>query len=173
MWKAPQREDGKGDEGMNGVCAVCGKACTKVSKARLAKGYGQLCAEHSPNNRRPGPLTCLICGAVFEKRGGHGYLQFCSWECRRAAPVDLVNPRQLEPCRIGSRRSPIQLVAERDAWRCHICSKVVSPVQASVDHLVPRSHGGGGELTNLRLAHLKCNASRGPGRRPAQLLLIG
>ena len=36
-----------------------------------------------------------------------------------------------------------------------------SPAVGTVDHVVPRSRGGGSEPSNLRLAHRRCNGARG------------
>ncbi|MBI4933123.1 MAG: HNH endonuclease [Actinobacteria bacterium] len=59
-------------------------------------------------------------------------------------------------------------VAERDGWWCWLCGGAIDPhaprdsaVRGTVDHLVPRSRGGGNELANLRLAHKRCNVRRG------------
>lgn len=59
-------------------------------------------------------------------------------------------------------------IAERDGWWCWLCgggidphAPVDSPVRGTVDHLVPKSRGGGNELGNLRLAHKRCNVRRG------------
>lgn len=49
-------------------------------------------------------------------------------------------------------------VIERDRGICWICGKGGA---TSVDHVVPRARGGSDALTNLRAAHVKCNASRG------------
>lgn len=35
------------------------------------------------------------------------------------------------------------------------------PLALSIDHVVPRSRGGGDELANLRPAHVHCNCARG------------
>lgn len=35
------------------------------------------------------------------------------------------------------------------------------PLSLSLDHVVPRSRGGGDDLANLRPSHLHCNCSRG------------
>lgn len=59
-------------------------------------------------------------------------------------------------------------LAERDGWTCWLCggdidptATVSSPWRATIDHLVPRSRGGGHEPANLRLAHRRCNTRRG------------
>jgi len=57
-------------------------------------------------------------------------------------------------------------IAERDGWWCWLCGEAIEPDaigpwQATIDHLVPRSRGGSNELSNLRLAHRRCNNRRG------------
>jgi 5-methylcytosine-specific restriction endonuclease McrA len=44
---------------------------------------------------------------------------------------------------------------------------------ASVDHIMPRSLGGGNEMANLRLLTWKCNNRRGNRGGNEQLALIG
>jgi 5-methylcytosine-specific restriction endonuclease McrA len=71
-------------------------------------------------------------------------------------------------------------VFERDRWRCGICGGKVSPARAwpdplsaSLDHVVPLSQGGAHTKANVRLAHLRCNISRGTRGGGEQLLLVG
>lgn len=59
-------------------------------------------------------------------------------------------------------------IAERDGWWCWLCGGEIdpaapkdSPGRGTIDHLVPRSRGGGNEPGNLRLAHKRCNVRRG------------
>lgn len=59
-------------------------------------------------------------------------------------------------------------IAARDGWWCWLCGGAIdpdaptnSPNQGTIDHLVPRSRGGSSELSNLRLAHRRCNVRRG------------
>lgn len=56
----------------------------------------------------------------------------------------------------------------RDEWRCWVCGGCVdrtvaatAPTAPTVDHVLPRSQGGGNEPANLRLAHRRCNGRRG------------
>jgi hypothetical protein len=58
-------------------------------------------------------------------------------------------------------------IAKRDGWKCGICGGAVSkekkhpnPLAASLDHILPVSMEGTNDPENLRLAHLRCNASR-------------
>lgn len=48
---------------------------------------------------------------------------------------------------------------------CWICRRFVPRDQASRDHIVPESLGGGHEKSNIALAHKKCNSRRGNGFR--------
>lgn len=64
-------------------------------------------------------------------------------------------------------------IAERDHWRCHICHKLVTRRNWSLDHLVPLCANGSHTKDNVALAHRRCNSRRGQGRRiPAQLRLF-
>ena len=59
-------------------------------------------------------------------------------------------------------------VFTRDNWICHLCGGHVSPSllgttneeAPTVDHLIPRSVGGTRRLSNLKLAHRRCNRKR-------------
>lgn len=42
-----------------------------------------------------------------------------------------------------------------------------------MDHVIPLTKGGNHELANVRLAHLRCNVSKGNRGGNEQLLLIG
>jgi len=42
---------------------------------------------------------------------------------------------------------------------CELCKKPLSKI--SIDHIIPKSKGGGEELKNLRLTHSHCNSLRG------------
>lgn len=68
------------------------------------------------------------------------------------------------------------LVYERDGWTCQLCFEPIdraadsnSNWAASVDHIVPRSHGGGHSIDNLRTAHRWCNCVRADGTTHSDL----
>ena len=57
---------------------------------------------------------------------------------------------------------------DRDGGVCWLCSSDVdldvprtAPGAPTVDHVVPRAHGGTSDPANLRLAHRRCNGARG------------
>ena len=57
-------------------------------------------------------------------------------------------------------------IYERDGWTCQLCDGVIDPGatehadRASLDHIVPQSRGGSHDPSNLRMAHVGCNARR-------------
>lgn len=55
----------------------------------------------------------------------------------------------------------------RDQNRCQYCQKRFSPKNLSLDHVVPRSHGGPTTWENIVSACLKCNVRKG-GRTPQE-----
>jgi len=55
----------------------------------------------------------------------------------------------------------------RDGNRCQYCGKKFRSSDLSIDHVVPRSHGGRTEWTNVVCACLACNIRKG-GRTPRE-----
>lgn len=41
---------------------------------------------------------------------------------------------------------------------CHLCGM---PGATTIDHIIPRAHGGDDSLENLQPAHVSCNSARG------------
>lgn len=65
------------------------------------------------------------------------------------------------------------VVFKRDGGRCHICGRRCAPGAFELDHLIPLSRGGSHTYENVAVSHAHCNRSRGAGRLPAQLRLVG
>lgn len=60
------------------------------------------------------------------------------------------------------KRSPVvQTLLDRDGDHCFYCWKVMEPTDQSIEHLVPVVHGGPNHISNLALAHRRCNAAAG------------
>jgi 5-methylcytosine-specific restriction endonuclease McrA len=84
--------------------------------------------------------------------------------------VTVMTAKQL---RSSPRWKCVRLQALRGATHCAICGGQLvpdapprSPMSSSVDHRVALANGGAPfDLSNLRVAHLGCNARRGTGRR--------
>lgn len=56
----------------------------------------------------------------------------------------------------------LKIVLWRDAdGRCYLCGEPVDPEDFHLEHVMPTSRGGTSELSNLRIAHPRCNLSKG------------
>lgn len=102
---------------------------------------------------------CSRCAGVYFS--GVSY-PLCPW-CYREALWPKDKPEVREKLRKLSAR--IRAITDRDGWDCWLCGRPVNPYsvlrhRASADHVLPRSMGGGNELSNLRLAHQSCNGYR-------------
>ena len=63
---------------------------------------------------------------------------------------------------ILSRAERVAKVTERDGPDCFLCKQpFTSSTDLTLDHWIPQSKGGTWDLSNLRLAHLKCNSLKG------------
>lgn len=105
---------------------------------------------------------CPHCSRQFTAREGASY---CSERCRQRA-------KEMRRYRVrGEFAVPDSLrsaIYARDHHMCQICTAPVDPglhythpMSATLDHIVPQSHGGSHEEANLRLAHRRCNSQRG------------
>lgn len=106
------------------------------------------------------PLTagqCPVCGAWFVTLH-HG--RTCSPACRAS-------------WRRRRRRSgwitedERRAIYARDAWTCRLCGHALSrsevpphPLAATLDHVIPKAHGGSDDPTNLQAAHHLCNSAK-------------
>lgn len=176
-------------------CSVPWASCVHCRSVFVARGSkGTHCRATSvdgggrDNYYKPIPkqwLNCAECGKEFL---GHAKKhRFC---CKAHAKTAMNRARrhveraagkrdaykrrrsQLERTRRSGRAFTLREVAIRDGWRCHICGRKVRRDEASIDHLVPLSHGGEHSLLNVALAHVRCNGIRSD-RGQAQLRLLG
>ena len=136
----------------------------------------------------PEPKACKACGYPFPATSSRR--SYCSERCASAQ----ITPRIMALYRLATRELDIPkasmwrhklcvYLADRDGGRCHLCGKRVnldlpsgprgSDKGPSIDHLVPRSLGGGDELENLALSHWGCNRSKGAAASGEQLRLVG
>ncbi|WP_455952497.1 HNH endonuclease [Arcanobacterium haemolyticum] len=60
------------------------------------------------------------------------------------------------------------LVISTYGLECHLCHQLIDtrlpgthPQGFSIDHVIPRAHGGSNAIGNLRPAHRQCNTERG------------
>lgn len=133
-----------------GPCAV--PECDGGSVAR------KLCITHYSQLLRGGvnPVrpACVVCGEPMSRRS------------------DAANPMH-RSCKDGIPNRPKvrDLILQRDEGVCGICltpvdvkAHYLDPASPTLDHIVPRAHGGDHSLGNLRLAHRQCNLRRGADR---------
>lgn len=128
----------------------------------------------------PSPRTniryaaCDACDVLFVARCSTQ--RWCSMRCSRR-----IHNKKREAKKRNARSEPYTLryIAERDGWRCHLCGGKVPDRRyaardddATVDHLIPVSHGGDDIRSNVALAHNRCNWERG-NKGLAQLRLVG
>lgn len=59
------------------------------------------------------------------------------------------------------KRRVKQLFCGRPWVECHYCGEVLTPFNATVDHIIPQANGGLHNVSNLLLACKKCNSKRG------------
>lgn len=87
-------------------------------------------------------------------------------------PTGRLRPRNTKMCTSckppSHMRKHFPALIARDGTECQLCGdhinaelKFPNPLSTSVDHIIPRSHGGLDEMNNYRLAHLGCNSRRG------------
>lgn len=120
-------------------------------------------APRGPSRRRVATSRCGACRNPL----------FCA-DCRE---IERAKERKRTANTRRSRRSVIAErytladVASQYGWSCWICGaeclrpaadvRRYHPDLASVDHLIPLSRKGPDVVANIRIAHLRCNVSRG------------
>lgn len=157
----------------NRVCSYCGTTysprqlktqaafCSRECKDKAHKA-ALMAARHAAKRLLP-DRSCLWCAATMPKTMRSDAF-YCSAQCNSAAHAVT---RKIAK-RAGTTKSDVLLsrayIAERDGWRCGICGGRVSPDRShpdplapSIDHVVPLARGGTNDLSNLQLAHLRCN----------------
>lgn len=173
------------------VCPQCGITFTRTTHYQVCCSVG--CAQirrygKSTAGSCPIPWAeCRACGASFVARGRRSY---CTPICQRQA--NIAKTMGLYRAAVSTGRVKVamhwhrELVAylvKRDGRRCGICSKPINldltsgprgnDAGPTIDHVVPRSHGGSDELSNLRIAHWSCNRARSNRGGNEQLRLVG
>lgn len=150
-----------------------------------ARGRRTLCEAHYMRLRRRGTLEagcCTECGQALprDSTASRRFCDDCNLALRRKRGIDYFKKRRA--ARLGG---PSELIIsrdiyERDGWKCGLCGRKVNPKlswpdrrSASLDHIVPLSQGGHHVRTNVQLAHLGCNNSKGARGGGEQLMLIG
>ena len=156
------------------ICLVCDKV---IRHAHASVRYcSQLCKQigNTGTSRNIWIKDCNWCDTTYVSKVEHG--AYCSKRCSRHA-------RRYDEGRFAIPDPIRYAIYERDGWRCQLCRKKVNPKlspnadwAASLDHIIPQSHGGPHTPDNLQLAHrmcnaMKCNGVYGNGEQPSLLAL--
>lgn len=149
-------------------CDVCRKAQrvamrTYAAKVKAERGISPSALYKRRRNGQPDEsLICVECGLPV------GYSRFSAKS----------EPRHAE-CRQNYSIAPSlrRAVYERDGLVCHLCGDKCDPSAGvyddsypTLDHLIPRSRGGGHDPENLATAHRICNVRRGDSPLPTLAL---
>lgn len=143
-------------------------------------------------------VLCTVCaGPVYRRTVGGQCSQSCyerslrqsgmtSFDAQKALRhTKLQEPRvaigrSIAELGKGDRAKLIAYLLKRDGNRCQIprCQYKnrqmgVGPRKPSLDHIIPLSKGGENALTNIQLAHFRCNLVKNAHATGDQLALIG
>lgn len=153
-------------------CHQCGSAVPREKRPDSLRAFCnapcRILTQHyesavrSYANRLP-HRDCYQCGVPFRPlRLSHRY---CSQPCQTKATKTVSN---IQRAYVAGPRSSVDRLAiyQRDAWVCQLCFALVDPLatggaKPSLDHVIPLVAGGLHNATNLQLAHLRCNLSKG------------
>ena len=105
--------------------------------------------------------------AQIDPNTGHAHYEFV-----RTVQMDVAVPKIIRL--LGYDRLPVQGVKlnrrnifARDKNQCQYCGRSFPTSELSLDHVVPRTQGGGTSWENLVCCCVKCNSKKG-GRTPDQ-----
>ena len=121
---------------------------------------------------RPGfkPLltkSCPACNENFQTRNIKKI--YCSGTCQEWMRGQYRRERDRQ---YVNQRTPAfkARIYFRSSGKCGICNEPIDtslrhpdPMSLSLDHIVPRSKGGGHSAANLQASHLSCNVRKGNG----------
>ena len=66
----------------------------------------------------------------------------------------------------SSKSNKLQRIYTRDKGICQLCMKSCKRIDSTIDHIIPKSHGGSNNLFNLQLSHSWCNGIKGSDKTP-------
>ena len=112
---------------------------TRTDKAYALNGYDDLTAEQRKE------LIDLCEGKIAEYIANRGK---AIWSHRNLALGDISGTLKYE-------------IFKRARFRCELCGVAAQERALEVDHILPRSHGGSDDLSNLQALCFRCNAMKG------------
>ena len=112
----------------------------------------------SPNIAFKGALKDLkLLGVVEDSGFGYWHINAGFTQEEALAPI---------PLPTGSLPLPKEVHIKSELWgkqagRCASCNRALAQRDLTLDHIVPKSRGGGDEKTNMQLLCTSCNSSKG------------
>jgi 5-methylcytosine-specific restriction endonuclease McrA len=152
--------------------------CSRPCKTNARNAAKQAAVDAAKPDRK-----CQWCGADIAKTR-RADAKFCSADCNEQAHRRTRAYRRRGGTGERPRKQPLvnlAALANRDGCKCALCGKRVDltlthphPMFATVDHVVPISHGGDPlDPANCRVVHLSCNVARRDRGGSEQLRLLG
>lgn len=168
------------------ICSCCGMSFDVQGARGPRPGHCDSCTRKPPRSPRPERPTilrdCLECATEFV--AWHPIKKYCSVECQHLASDrswtkkrertynDASRSRDARRRALkthpGAEKISAREVAERDAWICGLCSRIIDPAlrwphpsSLTVDHIHPLSLGGQHIMANVQAAHAECNTRKG------------
>ena len=102
--------------------------------------------------------------ASLEKQPGEDYIQAVNFELRVPRILRLTRFDKMPAQTVRFNRKNL---FARDAHTCQYCGRSEPAHKLSLDHVVPRSHGGPTTWENIVCCCLRCNSRKG-GRTPRE-----
>ncbi|SMP44230.1 5-methylcytosine-specific restriction endonuclease McrA [Neorhodopirellula lusitana] len=102
--------------------------------------------------------------AALDKQPDEDYLKAVDFEIKVPRIVRLT---RFDRMPVQSVRFNRRNLFARDEYRCQYCGKAEPLNKLSLDHVVPRSHGGATTWENIVCSCVRCNSRKG-GRTPQQ-----
>ena len=145
-------------------CSECKAAVAKRQREYAARRKAAGNKINYSSYRSTVPAVCEQCSISFLSRTDEGVRRFCSLDCANDFQGRNDSPRIAFKIAKSARLA----IYEAAGWACSLCKCPTRPDEDSnhpryptLDHIQPRSLGGGDELENLRLACRQCNTLRG------------
>lgn len=101
---------------------------------------------------------------ALDKQADEDYLQAVNFELRVPRIVRLTRFDRMPAQTVRFNRKNL---FARDGYQCQYCGQTQPTNKLSLDHVIPRSHGGQTTWENIVCCCLKCNGRKG-GRTPQQ-----
>lgn len=142
---------------------TCGGACRRAIRTERQK------RTYDPKNGRNGIIiNCGLCGERIE-RTAHNK-KYCP-DCQNIVACHYERRRNLTKQNISGTHTKAEFnsLCNRMRWECEYCGAQLNLKTATEDHIIPLALGGDDGISNIAVACLSCNASK--GKRPVDVFI--